>query len=671
MNDEKNRKKIEALKKEIAYHDYLYYVKNTPEILDFKYDMLIKELEELEKKFPQFITSDSPTQRVSGQAINQFKVISHRLPMLSLSNTYSIDEIKEFHNRVLKIIPEFELEYIAELKIDGVAVSLIYENGIFFQGITRGDGEKGDDVSANIRTIKSIPLKIFFDVPEILEVRGEVYLSKNAFHQINEERKKKFQDLFANPRNAAAGSLKLLDSSIFSKRHLDIFIHSSGFISKKIFKNQIEMFNSLEKMEFKINPHYKLCKNLKEVISFCQEWETKRDSLPYQIDGIVIKVNSFKAQNILGHTTKSPRWAIAFKFSEHQVITKLKDIIVQVGRTGILTPVAILEPIELDGSTINKSTLHNQNEIKRKDIRIGDFVIIAKAGDVIPKIVEVVKEKRNGLEKEFIFPDKCPICQSKTIQIKEEVGIRCDNINCPSQIQRKIEHFACRQAMNIENLGPAIINQLVKNNKIKDLADIYQLKKNDFICLERMGEKSAQNLIDAINKSKNNSLEQLIFGLGIRYVGIHIVHILTDNFFSLDEIANASKQEFERIKGLGETIVSSLVDFFNRKEVKNLIQKFKDYGINTKSEKKLETKKLLLSEKTFVFTGELKEFSRIKASQLVINLGGTVSSTVNKNTSFVVCGENPGSKYQKAKDLNIKIIEEDEFKKIINLDSIL
>ncbi|MFH1612205.1 MAG: NAD-dependent DNA ligase LigA [bacterium] len=420
MNDEKLKKKIEILKKEIEYHNYLYYVENKPIISDFKYDMLIKKLEDCEKIFSQFVISTSPTQKVNEQVINQFKIISHRLPMLSLSNTYSINEIKEFHNRVLKIIPEQELEYITELKIDGIAISLIYENGVFTQGITRGDGEKGNDVFSNLLTIKSIPLKIFSDVPKILEVRGEVYLSKDVFYKINEEKGMKNQELFANPRNAAGGSLKLLDPSMVAKRHLDIFIHSSGFISEKIFKTQIEMFDSLKKMNFKINPYYKLCKNIQEVIFFCQEWEMKRNSLPYQIDGIVIKVNSFEAQNILSHTTKNPRWAIAFKFTEHQITTKLKDIIIQVGRTGILTPVAILEPVELDGSTISRATLHNQNEIKRKDLKIGDTVIIAKAGDVIPKIVEVVKEKRTGQEKEFIFPDKCPVCGSKTISIEKK-----------------------------------------------------------------------------------------------------------------------------------------------------------------------------------------------------------------------------------------------------------
>jgi DNA ligase (NAD+) len=660
---------IQSLREQIWRHNQLYYIENKPEISDFEYDQLMKRLAELEKKYPQFITPTSPTQRVGGEPLKEFKTITHRQPMLSLANTYSEAEVEEFHRRVVKFLPSGKIEYVVELKIDGVAVSLLYEDGKFIQGASRGDGERGDDITANLKTIRTVPLELNppFPLPHLLEVRGEVYISNRTFQQINEERKMKGEEPFANPRNAAAGSLKLLDPALTAQRQLDIFIHSAGFMSENFFSNQFEMLKLLAKLGFKVNPHYRLCQTLEEVISFCREWEEKKNQLPYQIDGVVIKVNSFTQQSQLGHTTKSPRWAISFKFAEEEEETRLKDIVVQVGRTGTLTPVAILEPKAVAGSTISRATLHNYDEIKRKDIRIGDRVIIAKAGEVIPKVVRVVKEKRTGEEKEFVFPKQCPVCQSEVFTTPGEVAIKCQNFNCPAQLQRRIEHFASRMAMNIEGMGEAVITQLIKKKRLKTLADIYTLQVEEIAELERMGPKSAQNLIKGIEKSKNASLQQLIFGLGIEYVGIHLAQVLARRFSSLEEIMTAKIEDFLEIEGIGEVAAQALVNFFQSPKTKELVAQLKKCGVNLKSTPSEKLEKLKLTGKKFVFTGELKTLPRSQAQKLVENLGGTVSSSVSQKTDYLVCGENPGSKYQKAQKLGVKVITEEEFKKIVEI----
>jgi len=664
MNIEEAKKKIEKLREEIRYHDYKYYVEARPEIPDSEYDRLMRELIALEKEFPSLITPDSPTQRVGGEPLKEFKTVTHKIPMLSLDNCYSAEELKEFDGRVRKNLKQ-EYNYVVEPKIDGVAVSLYYEEGIFKLGSTRGDGIRGDDITNNLKTIKSIPLKINFKGK--IEVRGEVYLAREHFLSINKEKEERGEETFANPRNAAAGSLKLLDPKLVAERPLDIFIHTLSSIDKKMWKTHYEALNGLKKLGFKVVNPAKLCRNIEEVISYCNEWEDKRDTLPYEIDGMVIKVNSFEQHEILGTTAKSPRYAIAFKFKARQAVTKLKDIILQVGRTGIVTPVAVLEPVYLSGSTISRCTLHNEDEIKRKDIRIGDTVIIEKGGEVIPKVVGVVTSKRNGKEKVFKMPDNCPVCGSKIVRLLDEVAYRCQNVSCPAQIQRRIEHFTGRRAMNIEGFGPAIITQLIKNKLVKDYADLYYLKAEDLEKMERMGEKSASNLINALQNSKNNTLSQLIFALGIQEVGENTAELLVSKYDSIDELSSATKEELQNIRGIGPSVAESIENFFKQKENLKVIEKLKKAGVNTKRKKEEVALKGKLLGKTFVFTGELNSFTRDEAETLVRRLGGTPTSSVSKKTDYVVVGRDPGSKYDKAKKLGVKIINEEEFKKIVGV----
>ncbi|MFH1825010.1 MAG: NAD-dependent DNA ligase LigA [Candidatus Firestonebacteria bacterium] len=658
------KKKIEKLKEQIRYHDYKYYVEARPEIPDSEYDELMRELIEIEEKFPSLITSDSPTQRVSGEPLKEFKTITHKVPMLSLDNTYSKEELIDFDERVRKNLKQgSNYEYVVEPKIDGVAISLYYEEGVFKLGSTRGDGIKGDDVTNNLKTIKSIPLKI--DFKGEIEARGEVYLGRDNFLKINKEKEEKGEEPFANPRNAAAGSLKLLDSKLVAKRPLDIFIHTLGAMDRKIWKTHYEALNGLKKLGFKVINPIKLCKDIEEVISCCNAFENKRDSLPYEIDGMVVKVNSLEQYEILGTTAKSPRYAIAFKFKARQAIAKLEDIILQVGRTGIVTPVAVLEPVYLSGSTISRCTLHNEDEIKRKDIRIGDTVIIEKGGDVIPKVVGVVPSKRTQKEKVFKMPDKCPICNSKIIRLPGEVAYRCQNVSCPEQVEGRIEHFTIRTAMNIEGFGPAVITQLIKNEMVKDYADLYYLKAEELKEMERMGEKSATNLINALRESKDNTLTQLIFALGIQEVGENTADLLTAKYSSLDEISSATKEELQNIRGIGPSVAESIENFFKQKDNINVIDKLKKAGVNTKRKKEEIVSRGKLAGKTFVFTGELESFARDEAETLVKRLGGTPTFSVSKKTNYVVVGKDPGSKYDKAKKLGVKILNEEEFKRII------
>ena len=517
-NSNETEKKMEELREKIRYHNYRYYVLDNPTVSDAEYDQIMRELIGLEKKYPQYITPTSPTQRVGIQPIAGFATVKHIAPLLSLDNTFSSEELQAFDQRIKKIIPQQKLEYVVELKIDGLAVALVYENGIFVRGATRGDGITGEDITSNIRTIKSIPLKLFDkNVPSRLEIYGEIYMKKSDFKRLNEEKMKVGEKLFANPRNAAAGSVRQLDPRISDKRHLDTFIYRATFPEGHKFMNHIEVLNYLKKIGFKVNPHIKLCEDIEEAINYCQQWIEKKEELNYEIDGMVIKVNSLKTREELGATTRSPRWAIAYKFPAQQVTTKVRNIIVQVGRTGALTPVAILYPVKVSGSVVQRATLHNEDEIKRKDIRIGDTVLIQKAGEIIPEVIKVIKDKRTGKEEKFVMPTKCPVCGAKVFRPQGEVISRCNNsLSCPAQIKERIRHFSSRDAMDIEGLGPAIIEQLVKNKLIKDISDLYFIKKDDLISLERMAEKSADNLLEAIKKSKEKSLVHLLYGLGIR-----------------------------------------------------------------------------------------------------------------------------------------------------------
>lgn len=663
------KRRIEELRKEIVLHDKKYYVDNKPEISDQEYDALMDELKRLEGAHPELITPDSPTQRVGGEIIKAFRTIEHRVPMLSIDNTYSPEEIIKFDERVKKNLKADKLDYVVELKIDGVSISLLYENGVFIRGATRGDGFKGDDVTINLKTIKSLPLKLDIKktsiMPELFEARGEVYLSAKVFMEINEEKEALGEELFANPRNAAAGSLKLLDSALVAKRHLDMWIYGVGYVKPSEFHTQFETLNFLKDAGFRVNPHIKKCGSIESVIEYCNEWQDKRHGLEYGIDGMVIKVDSFSFQKSLGETSKSPRWMIAYKFPAERKETVLEDIIVQVGRTGVLTPVAILKPIDLAGTTVSRASLHNQDEIARKGVKIGDHVLVEKAGEIIPQVVEVVKKKRNGSEKEFFMPKKCPVCGSAVKRLKDEVALRCENTSCCAQLKERIRHFASRDAMDIEGMGDAIVAQLVASKLVRDYGDIYSLKHEELANLDRMADRSASNLISAIEKSKSNSLNRLVYALGIRHVGVRSAWILASRFKSLDRLGKADIEELHDINEIGPVMAESVYNFFKTNENKKVIEKLKHNGVNTIEKDLAKSGNINIEGKTFVVTGTLESFSRGQIEELIRKSGGNASSSISNNTDYVVAGKDPGSKFEKAKELNIKIIDENEFKKLI------
>ena len=664
------KRRVEKLREEIRHHDYRYYVLNQPEISDKEYDDLVRELKQLEKKYPELITPDSPTQRVGEKPIEGFKTVRHQVAMLSLDNTYSNEEIMDWDKRVHKGLPGEKVEYVAELKIDGVGVSLTYEKGFFAVGATRGDGIVGDDVTQNLRTVKSVPLRFLSmdpsQLPDLIEVRGEVFMEKKDFEKLNQEKKRKGEDLFANPRNAAAGSLKLLDSRITAERKLSCYIHSFGTLKGgKSYNTHWEFLQSAKRLGLRVNPDIKLCKDIDDVIHYCTDWEKKRGALSYEIDGMVIKVNLLVQQRDLGYTMKSPRWAIAYKFPAQQATTTLKDIILQVGRTGVITPVAILEPVECAGVTISRATLHNFDEIKRLDVRIGDRVILERAGEVIPKIVKAVESVRKGRREIFKVPEKCPECGGRiTKEKEEEVAYRCINPSCPAQLERGLVHFASRNAMDIEGLGESVVEQVVRNGLVKDFADIYSLRKGDLLQLELFADKRAQNLLDAIEKSKQRPLSRLLFALGIRHVGEKAAETLAEEFGSLDKLMEANEEDLQRIPEVGPALAGSVREFFQQKEIRRLIDRLKKAKLTLEQER-VEKGPQILAGKTFVFTGELKGHSRSEAEELVKNLGGKTSSSVSKKTSYVVAGESPGSKYEKAKELGVPVLSEEDFVKLI------
>jgi DNA ligase (NAD+) len=677
MNEAQANKKIEKLREEINFHNYRYYVLDDPVVSDAKYDRLMRELENLELQFPRLKTPTSPTQRVGAPPLEKFEEVRHTLPMLSLANAFEEEEVKEFDGRVKRFLESSrDIEYCTELKMDGVAVELIYENGHFTTGSTRGDGFVGENVTQNLKTVKAIPLALLpkqgESPPSRLEVRGEVYLPIKALEELNRQREKNGESLFANPRNAAAGSLRQLDSAITAKRPLDIFCYGVGQLSGQTFVTQWELLEALLHWGFKVNPHRKQCRKIEEVIEYYREVDERREKLPYEIDGVVIKVNSLRLQETLGNIARSPRWALAFKFKPKQVTTKIRDIIVNVGRTGALTPTAIMDPVRVGGVAISRATLHNQDEIDKKDVRIGDTVVIQRAGDVIPEVVRVVFEKRTGKEKKFRIPDKCPVCGSdvekpKGKKEKKEMAVaRCTGIACPAKLKETIIHFASRDALNIEGLGEKIIEQLVDKGLVKDYADLYALTLEDLLTLERMGEKLGGNILTAIQNSKKTSLDRLIYALGILHVGEHIAKLLARDFFTLERLSQASWEKLKTISGIGEEIASSIVRFFQQKDNQKVIQKLKEAGVKYPSRPHQGQPGLRqLEGKTFVFTGGLKSLSREEAESRVESLGGRASSSVSQKTDFVVAGEDPGSKFEKAKTLGVKILSEDEFLKML------
>lgn len=666
MKDE-IKAKIDELRNRIREYDYHYYVLSNPIVTDYEYDLVYKELERLEAQNPEFISSDSPTQRVGSDITKEFKPFVHSVPMLSLSNTYSREELMDFDRRVKELLSDNELsslKYVTELKIDGLSINLLYQNDLLTIAATRGDGQIGEDVTANVKTIKSIPLKVKSGLKQF-EVRGEIFMPIEGFKKLNEERELTGEKLFANPRNSASGTLKLQDPKIVAKRPLDIFTYYFLSDEKKI-KSQFESLKLLEQLGFKVNPNYRFCNNINEVLEFCDLWEQNRYELPYEIDGVVIKVNDFNHQKKIGTIAKSPRWATAYKFKAKQVKTKLYKITWQVGRTGTLTPVAELEPVFLSGSTISRATLHNIEEIKRKDIREGDIVLIEKGGDVIPKVVESVKSERDINSVEVIPPSNCPVCNSKLVKNEEEVAIFCENNFCPAQVKGRIIHFASRQAMDIEGLGESIINQLVDLGLLANYADIYDLKnhRKKLVSLERFGERSVENLLNAIEKSKSQKFEKVLFALGIRYVGAGAAKKLAKYFTSIDNLIQAKAEEIESVYEIGKSISESIIRFFSDQKNIELINRLKNTGLKFSIDN-IENEKQILSGKTFVLTGTLPSISREKAKEIIEQAGGKVVSSVSSKTNFVVVGDNPGSKLDKAKKLGIIIIDEDKLKELI------
>jgi len=662
------KQKIDELRRKINEANYNYYVLDNPTISDAEYDRLMRELQELEKKYPELITSDSPTQRVGANPLTEFGTITHRVPLLSLDNAMNEAELLEFIQRVRKGLSTETVEFVAEPKIDGLAVELVYENGIFVSGSTRGDGVNGEDITQNLKTIRSIPLQLRsgkHPIPSLLEVRGEVYMDLNDFERLNEQQLAKGKPVFANPRNSAAGSLRQLDSRITATRPLNIFCYSLGSSEGISFKTHLEFLNILPRWGFRVNPLIQLCKTQDDMIGYYRSIETKRNTISYDIDGVVFKVNSIEQQQVLGIKSRSPRWAIAGKFKAKQEITRILDIEAGVGRTGAITPVAHLQPVRIGGVTVSNATLHNQDEIDRKDIRVGDWVIVQRAGEVIPQVVKVVTERRNGSEKPYSIPDDCPACGSHIIRPEGEAKHRCQNMNCPAQIKGRIQHFVSKRALNIDGLGDRLIEQMVDSGLIHSIADIYFLKKDDLAALERMADKSAQNVIDAIENSKNTTLARFIYALGIRNVGEHMGKVLEREFKELETLIAADYERLETVEGIGPIVARAIRDFFDEENNLQTVNRLLEGGVGI-AQSETGTQDERFAGKTFVFTGTLTQFTRDEAKEMVEKLGGKASSSVSNKTDYVVVGENPGSKAAKAKELGVTIISEEEFLELVN-----
>jgi DNA ligase (NAD+) len=672
--DEKIKKRVEKLRKMLEYHNYLYYVLNAPEISDAEYDQLFRELQELERKYPELLEADSPTQRVGARiketppefahlAQKTFEPVTHSIPMLSLDNILTEEELKEWVEKVRQDTGRTDVTFVCEPKLDGLSVELVYEEGFLKVASTRGDGTTGENVTENVRTIKAIP-KVLKDAPERLEVRGEVYMTKEAFEKLNKEREKEGEPLFVNPRNAAAGSLRQLDPAVTKSRSLDFFAYASGQIRGVNIRSQLELLTFYEKLGFAV-PEHKLAKTVEEIERFHEDMEKRRKKLPFEIDGVVVKVNEFGLWDVLGTKARSPRWAVAYKFAPEQARTKLLDIIVQVGRTGALTPVAVLEPVYVGGVTVSRATLHNPDEIKRKNLKIGDIVLVQRAGDVIPEVVCAIEDERTGEEKEFVFPKNCPVCGAEVVKEEDEVVPRCPNINCPAQVERSIVFFATRDAMDIEGLGENTAKELIEKKFLKNIVDIYRLKekKEELVALERWGEKKVENLLNGIEASKKRPLSRLLVALGIRQVGTRMAETLARRFRTIDALMNASSDELMKVEEVGEKVASSIKGFFSDGKNRSLIEELRKVGVNMIEE--IETQESVPKNpflgKTVVFTGTLSKMSRSEAENLIKRLGGHPTSSVSKKTDYVVVGTEPGSKYDKALKFGVKILSEEEF----------
>ena len=654
-------KRIAKLRSEIAYHEKKYYVDNDPQISDAEFDALMRELETLETRFPDLVTPESPTQRVGEKPVEGFVPVVHDRPMLSIDNCYDEKGLRDFEDRIRRLLPGRKISYVAELKIDGLGISILYRDGRYARGVTRGDGIRGDDVTANVKTIRSLPLSIA--ETGSVEVRGEVYLPTETFLAINREREEREEPLFANPRNAAAGSIRLLDAKLVAARNLDVFLYTLTVNGEEP-PAQWETLTRLRKLGFKTNPHSRRCGTIDDVLAYYREWTEKRDELDFEADGVVVKVDSAEDRRALGTTAKSPRWAVSYKFPARQATTRINEIVIQVGRTGALTPVALLEPVKLSGTTISRSTLHNEDELKRKDIRVGDVVLLERSGDVIPHVVSVMKERRTGKERRFAWPRKCPVCGTEVFRPEGEVVSRCVNASCPARIRESVLHYASRRAMDIDGLGEALVDQLLAKGLVREIPDLYGLGAEDVAALERMGPKSAANLVGQIAASKTRSLARLVFALGIRHVGERLAQSLAERFHSLDELAAAKAEDLVSVGDVGPRVAESTLFFFSQAQNRKLIARLKEAGIDPVSGA-APARGGPLAGQVFVITGTLKSFGREEARRRIEALGGETSDSVSSRTTALVAGESPGSKRAKAEALGIRIIGENEFLKLL------
>ena len=664
-------KKIETLREKIRHHEYLYYVIDQPEISDAEFDKLMQQLKAIEAEHPELITADSPTQRVGGKPREGFVKVPHSSLMLSLDNTYNEEELRAWERRAHELTGRKDVDYICELKLDGMSLALIYEDGKLARGITRGDGSIGEDVTLNVRTVRSVPLSIPKEklkkagIPPDFEVRGELLMPLAAFKKMNEDRESKGLSSFANPRNATAGTVRQLESRVTAERRLDYFSYMLLQNGRTYFDRHSKTLDALDAAGFKVNRSRKFVHNIDEAWAFIQEWEKKRESLPYEIDGIVIKVDRTALQDELGFTGKAPRWAIAYKYAARAGITKLEDIRVQVGRTGKLTPVAMLAPVLIGGTTVRNATLHNMDEIERLGVKIGDWVQVERGGDVIPKVAKVIEDKEHprGTRK-FEMPEKCPVCGTKVARTECEVDYRCVNANCPAKLRETILHFASRGVMNIDGMGEALVNQLTERGLVKDVADIYKVTKKNLLSLERFADKSAQNIVDEIERSKKLPLERVIYGLGMRFVGERTAQFLAEHFGSMEALEHASQQELQNVNEVGPRIAESIVEFFGIAANRKLVERLREAGLTLTGQKKQRGTKL--AGKTFVLTGTLSHLTRDEAKKMIEDAGGKVTGSVSKKTDYVVAGADAGSKLDRAKELGVKVIEENEMEKLVN-----
>ena len=656
------KERIEQLRDQIRKHDYHYYVLDSPLITDREYDELLAELKSLEAEYPELVTPDSPTQRVGGELLPGFTV-RHRVPLLSLDNTFSREELVEFNRRIqARLFPE-EISYVCELKIDGVSIALIYEDGLLTSAATRGDGVVGENVTQNVRTIRTLPLRLRDPVPR-LEVRGEIYIAKQDFVRLNREREERGEKTFANPRNSAAGSLRQLDPRVTASRPLKAFIYDLLYLEGPEICDQAEVLDFLRSQGFPVNPHWRLVSGIDEIWDYCQEWRERRHELDYETDGVVVKLNPLKTRETMGFTAKSPRWATAFKFPAEEKETRILEIELNVGRTGVITPTAVMTPVLIGGSVVSRASLHNFDLMRERDIRVGDWVIIHKAGDIIPEVIRPLVEKRTGKEEPFPVPDKCPVCAATVIRFEGEVAYRCDNINCPARLKESLIFFASREAMDIEGMGPAVVDQLVDRNLVQNVADLYSLSLEDLLTLDKTGKKKATNLLEAIEASKSRPLSRLLHALGIRFVGGKTARIVAERFRDIDVIAALSEQSLMQVPEIGAKIAASLVSFFEEPENLDTIEKLKAAGVNTK-EVVVTGAEGPLSNKTLVLTGSLESLTRNEATELIERHGGRVSSSVSRKTDYVVAGTDPGSKLDKARQLGIPVLTESEFLELI------